>query len=830
VTKLDAKLTQGLNDLDGFGTFAPIMVRFDGPVDITTIRSDTVFVVNVQPNHPGFGRAVPLDLGPLPAFPVTMERPHAYFTPVEPFASAMDTIFRPGNRVTFYEDETNTLILRVLVPLDEAATHAVVITTGVRGTNGDPVRPPASGIVPGQGASVAKALTALGALGVPSKSVSFAWTFTTESITATPLALADGLHGLGPFAGLAGAYPPVLTKVDDLIVGLDDGDPYTLDVTKLSLALTTLQPLGAALAPVSSIGTAMSLITGLVGSGLDDMDSVKYFVLGSYASPSFLKGGGGRFQVSIAGKTAAQVQDQVTFMACVPRPSAANGYRQPPYPAVIFGHGNGRSRIDAFGISTVLARHGLAAISIDAYGHGPDDAISHLPPKLVALSQQNPALEPLMALGLATFDSVLGISVNPFDPFQTVCQDSFSQGIFAPFMTEGRAIDVDGDGYPDSGANFFDADPTVTRDIIRQTALDTVQLCRILKAFGTDVNGNGHLDRVEGDFHQTGVADIGGPGNPIYYMGQSLGSIVGSQIVALAPEIEAAVLNAAGSGLPDINLRSSYYGVADTLMHISWGMALSGRLDPATGEVVVSVQAEGSYPPVTRLKAAGSSSVVLTNGATGVAHVTTADASGQFFVSVAADRGDPLALVLTDPATGTVQTCSTTAPVYPINGAGMGVVRNTPQWRKYLSVGAMALDEADPVNFARCWRTAPLPGRTPRRVLLQVSRNDWTVPVATGLTLGRAAGFVSPARDDLLRTLGIPYGKVPSTVNVDRDYGVESTRDFGIRVFCVDEHEFLILPNDNLPDGVLYTVAAQEQAAEFFETGVIDDSFPILQR
>jgi hypothetical protein len=145
-------------------------------------------------------------------------------------------------------------------------------------------------------------------------------------------------------------------------------------------------------------------------------------------------------------------------------------------------------------------------------------------------------------------------------------------------------------------------------------------------------------------------------------------------------------------------------------------------------------------------------------------------------------------------------------------------------------VGGHMLDGAEPVNFATHWRANPLPGRAPKRVLIQCSRNDWTVPISGGINLARAAGFLSPQRDQLLRQIGLPYGKVATTVNVDRDYPVESTQDFGIRFFCVDKHEFLNVPNQHVKDGYLYSVAAQEQAIGFFRSGFIDDSFPILKR
>src|SRR5581483_8239147 len=99
-------------------------------------------VINIEPTSPGFGKPVPLDIGKLPAHPVTRAAPRSVFSTLEPFAGADDVMFRPGNRTVFYEDESNTLLLRPLVPLDEAAEHAVVVMTDLKGMNGDAARPP----------------------------------------------------------------------------------------------------------------------------------------------------------------------------------------------------------------------------------------------------------------------------------------------------------------------------------------------------------------------------------------------------------------------------------------------------------------------------------------------------------------------------------------------------------------------------------------------------------------------------------------------------------------------------------------------------------------
>src|SRR5581483_719538 len=317
-----------------------------------------------------------------------------------------------------------------------------------------------------------------------------------------------------------------------------------------------------------------------------------------------------------------QVPDDVTFMVAVPKPTAANGYKQPPYPCVVFGHGIDRCRIDGLSIASRRARLGYATIGIDVYGHGPDGTLSHLPQYLAGLGAGSTTNDIAVRAALESLAALTGPLVNPLDPLDVMAKNVLSRGIFAPLVTEGRAIDCDGDGYPDGGQCFFGADATATRDMMRQTALDTVQLLRILRACGTDVNKNGVIDPEEGDFGKTGkgVSDVGGPGATIHYVGQSLGTMIGSEVLALAPEIDSAVLNVAGSDLfHDVHALGGFHVVTDRFPTHTWGVALSGRFDPSAGSVAVSVQVEGAAPPVAHLAVVPGSAVTLTNLAAGVA-------------------------------------------------------------------------------------------------------------------------------------------------------------------------------------------------------------------
>ncbi len=96
-TRVDRLNREHLDDIDGFSGLSPIQVAFDGPVDLTTVTDNSVFVVNIQPGSARFGERLPLDLG-RGWFPQTAV-PHAYF-PRDPYAKFDSFIMPPTTRST----------------------------------------------------------------------------------------------------------------------------------------------------------------------------------------------------------------------------------------------------------------------------------------------------------------------------------------------------------------------------------------------------------------------------------------------------------------------------------------------------------------------------------------------------------------------------------------------------------------------------------------------------------------------------------------------------------------------------------------------------------
>jgi len=194
-TGFESRQREGFNELDGWGTYQPITVPFDGDLDLAELTrrmrgddhefaDDAVYLVNLRTGVP-----VPLDMGD-GAFQYTARNRDGYY-PNDPRGGQSNLIFEtvdedtnrngaldPGEDTNFdgvlnraavfpvganpndaltpyWEPDTRTLIVRPIVPLEERTPYAVVLTDRLRGRNGDPVRSPYPGVAhPAQAAAL----------------------------------------------------------------------------------------------------------------------------------------------------------------------------------------------------------------------------------------------------------------------------------------------------------------------------------------------------------------------------------------------------------------------------------------------------------------------------------------------------------------------------------------------------------------------------------------------------------------------------------------------------------------------------------------------------
>jgi hypothetical protein len=780
-TTWEKKTRAGLDAIDGWGTLAPITVSFDGPLDIENIlkrqgdrfdpHNDVMLVVDVTRGSPDFCKAMPIDLGQ-GLFPTTLDRPDYY--PDDPRGSLKQLIFEeveedlnhngvldpgedtdmdgvldhPNTRsatdshvLEFYERETNTLIAKPAMPLREGTTYAVVLTKALLDASGHPVQSPFDFVNhAAQTEALGELPACLGQLNLGVKDVAFTWAFTTQNWTRPFVAVRDGLYGLGPLARLATEFPAEMTLAQ---VREDDpnGNPWIVPGDKfMPMAKTLFSQFGPASKP-----DELKIF-------FDNFAFIDFNVLGTIDSPQFFP----RFdaqgkQLPLTDQVwrldpstgeAFTRHEGVNFWMMVPK------HRNGPAPVAIFIHGHGSTKFDAMNFAGFLARQGIATIGIDAVSHGVDIDQDQL-------------------------DLVTGL-------FHAFNIEGMGKAIIA-----GRALDQNADGKLDSGVDFWTSYIFHTRDVVRQTAVDTMQVVRTLASFDgkrrwkRDVNHDG-VDDLAGDFDGDGTVDVGGSA-PIHMIGGSLGGILSSLVAGLEPKIETTVAIIAGGVLGEVGTRSSLSGVRDAMILRMMGPLLLVR----DGSVFQA------FPDLTEYKEVKVAPVaalvpgrmaVLENLTSGEYRCGRVQPNAHLRVSVPSDKGDLLRLSFYDAElkSKAPEGCEIAgkptlvidkfAETFKYDGQehkagsplvaltdGYGLRRGNPELRRMLGLAQIVLDGADPAN------TAPFihqdrkltygTGETvSTRIFYINTLGDPGVPTATGVALARAAGLIRlPERGPALR-------------------------------------------------------------------------------
>ena len=585
---LERNVRAQLDQLDGFGTYAPITVAFDQDLDALDLYArqndsdpgnDGIYLVDLTT-----GRTAPLDFNG-GHFPYEVGNPGQYFRN-DPLANVTNLLFPttgpnpnflhpvdPGwptahggvaqqsdDLLTFYERSTRTLILRPVLPLEQERRYAVVLTNRVRGLTGASIGSPHSGINHAAQTSELKPLLSMLPAGVQLPDVAYTWAFTTQTTTRELEQIRRGLYGNGPLRRLALQYPLQIgdtaapgdvayhtrMKLLQLKGPYDPANPSS-DLNNYTLRVSDLQPL-------LQDPDIKRLLLGdneqSVQALLDTYQYIDYFVIGQYESPSFLATGSGEpadqsFQIDLKTGTARTSPEIITFMLAVPKQNRDIGHVA-PFPVVVAGHGYKSTRIEPIlGFAGSFAKFGLATISIDAFGHG-----LGIDPALEKLGRDKAA--------------------------------KFKLAAFADAVFMGRARDLDNDGIKDSGGDFWSADSFHTRDVVRQSIVDWMELVQLLKTFdGHGTMKVGGAAVLAGDFNGDGIPDVGGPvvwpfdvaraqganatfakgdfnpGSDTFVFGISLGGILSAILPAVEPAIIAAAPTSGAGGLGDVGLRSN---------------------------------------------------------------------------------------------------------------------------------------------------------------------------------------------------------------------------------------------------------------------------------
>ena len=848
-TEMERRVREKIDQIDGWGVFQPITIPFTGPLDVKSIiaghrdidyepSNDVIYLLNIDRTSAEFGRLHHLDLGN-GNFPVVLEQRDLYWKN-DPRGFALSLLYeeadedsnrngrldpgedadgdgvldRPnyltGSRparddlagradalMTFYERETNTLIARPLIPLAERTRYAVVVTTRLKDAKGEPVGSPYPYINHTADNAALEPLVEVLPAGLTLEQVAFAFTFTTQSITSDIVAVRDGLYEQGVQAHLGRDFPP---QIDEL----------------LTLRGEKAFPAGSNLQLVYSEQLTFSyelIIEQVLGFGRDSqphkqlIESQRYIdfhVMGSFRSPQLfwredpagepLPLDAQSWPPDLHRNVAPARAETVHFWLTVPREEVSARGAGKPVPVAIVGHGYTSSRVEMIAFAGELAKHGVATIAIDNVSH---------------------------QLGVGEAEQVLVKGI-----FAAKGLEPFAESLFF-----GRGTDQDGDGSVDSGVDFWSAYLFHTRDVVRQSMLDYMQLVKILRTFdgtkrwtlGPDGGG------LAGDFNGDGVVDIGGAA-PISMTGGSLGGIMSMVMGSVEPELDAVIPISGGGGLSDIGIRSRQGGVPQAFFLRTMGplfvgtLANSGQLELET--VVVSLNRDKTVPIATVSGVGVGDAVVVENLESHERACGYVLADGTFRIPLESDRGDRLrirfypkaaiAIDGDDDARCTVdaaqqvkaevarferagsfeQTSWEAGAELVALAEGLGLRRNSPNIRRFVGLGQLVLDRADPAVLGRHMLREPLTyangQRTGSHALVVSTIGDMAVPVSSGITFARAVGLIDYLKSDAR------YGKSPNQVLIDT-YTAESVHN--LRRYRDDDGQGVHLDVDDFSGG-----------------------------
>ncbi|MGH2932002.1 MAG: alpha/beta hydrolase family protein, partial [Gaiellaceae bacterium] len=451
-----------LNTLDGFNIQPRISIPFSGPIDVSTVTSETVFLLGPRGGRVGINQVV-------------------------------------------WESATNTLHVESDQQLEQHSRYLLIVTRGVRGSDGQRLDGSAFWhelLARGSGAGKAyrtQLLFALGAsffAGADPGHVAAASLFTTQSVDAISKKVRRQIRkGQAPTPTFA----------------LGTGGERTVYPLSSITGIQWTRQTGTSTFTTSVLPTpALSLFPGSVGT----------VAFGSFASPDYQTAAKVIPPVGTrTGKPTPQATNQIQFTLFMP----AGTTPAARWPVAIFGHGFTDSKNGApWAVASSLARAGIATIAINVVGHGGP-------------------------LGSYT---VLRSGAAPV---------SLPAG--------GRGIDQDGNGTIDSTEGVNAAPPQTlvgNRDGLRQTVFDLLQLVEVLEQ-GVDVDGDGgsDLDRSRiyyagqsfGGIYgvpllglerkiRAGVPNVpGGPISEIARLSPSFRPLVGIALISRVPSLYNAVPN-----------------------------------------------------------------------------------------------------------------------------------------------------------------------------------------------------------------------------------------------------------------------------------------------
>jgi hypothetical protein len=590
----DYQDVQVLNTLDGFNMQPRLSIPFDSPIDLSTVTSNTVFLVSLGDRLPGG----------------------------DPGGAVV------GINQVVWDVGATTLHAQSDALLAQHTRYALIVTNGINDSNGAPVEATETFRHIEQTAigqeykdELMDALRAAADLGVAEQDIVTATVFTTLSATAILEKIRDQIHAATPDPADFNLAP--------------DGSRTVFPLDQVT-GITWQQQVGVDPASFNTNSVNVDLLRIIPGA----VGQVAY---GKYVSPDYQIHPGEYIpQVgTLTGSPAVQGMNEIYFDLVLPSSQKPAG----GWPVAIFGHGFTFSKDSISSlpnVAAVMAEHGIATITINVVGHG-------------------------------------------FGPLSTLTvMRSQDDGGPVTFSSGGRGLDQNNDHTIEAIEGLNAAPPWTiisNRDGLRQTVVDLMQLVRVIEV-GMDVDGDGAPDLDP---------------SRIYYFGQSLGGIYGTDFLAVEPNVRAGVPNVPGGPLVDI------FRFAPPFRGAFVGSPLTSR-KPSLG----------NSPGITQIGGA-----------------TVFDPL--FDENIPLRDAIPLAVGLSNGTSRDIQ-----SPVIN-NVAGSMAIQEVIENTAWVS------QPGNPVAYARHLRKNPLPGVPAKSVIFQFAKGDMRVANPTTAALLRAGDLADRA-------------------------------------------------------------------------------------
>ena len=485
----DCEDLEVINSLDGFNLLPRLSIPFEGPIDLATVTSQTVFLIRLGstlPDGDASGRIVGI------------------------------------NRVV-WDPLTNTLHAESDKLLDQHTRYALIVTDGLRDAQGRPVEASDAfrrfrhDLNFGQTGDrdlkdyrkvLLDALEAARLAGVQENDIVSASVFTTQSSTALLEKIRDQIKSATPASAdfnLGSGGTRTVFPLDG-IAGIAFNQQ------------TRVTPPG-----FSTISLDLSLLRIIPGA-------VGQVAFGKYTSPDYMVHPGEYIPEvgTLSGIPQVQGTNDVFFNLFLPSGTPPSG----GWPVAIFGHGSPNNKNDQpLEVAATMAAHGIATVSISFYGNGAG------PFSTLTVTRTSGTPVTLSAGGRGidqnhdNLISSIGEGRNAAPPRTIISSRDAARQTIADFMQLVRVIevgmDIDGDGSQDLdssriyyfghslgamwGTIFLAVEPNVRAAVFNSVGTPYDNL-RLSPMFRPGSIGVPLRDRVPSLLNFPGLTQIGGVG------------------------------------------------------------------------------------------------------------------------------------------------------------------------------------------------------------------------------------------------------------------------------------------------------------------------------